>query len=95
MTCTLALAFGTECQMRVDFAVHVLAQNGLRQQIHLAAMSGSARNVGNGSRRPRAPPAGAGGDRDHGAVPARTDGTLRGIRAEHESPSPVRAVISA
>ena len=70
--------------VRVDFAVHVLAQNGLRQQVHLAAMLRSTRPqetvVTAGGHLLQ----GAGGDRDHGAVQFVLYGALGGIRAEHE-----------
>ena len=70
--------------VRVDFAVHVLAQNGLRQQVHLTAMLRSTRPQETVATAGGHLLQGAGGDRDHGAVQFVLDGTLGGIRAEHE-----------
>ena len=70
--------------VRVDFAVHVLAQNGLREQVHLTAVLRSTRAQETVATAGGHLLQGAGGDRDHGAVQFVLDGALRGIRAEYE-----------
>ena len=70
--------------VRVNFAVHVLAQNGLRQQIHLTAMLRSTRPQETVATAGGHLLQGAGGDRDHGAVQFVLYGALGGIRAKHE-----------
>ena len=70
--------------VRVNFAVHVLAQNGLRQQVHLTAMLRSARAQETVATAGGHLLQGAGGDRDHGAVQFVLYGALGGIRAKHE-----------
>ena len=70
--------------VRVDFAVHVLAQNGLRQQIHLTAMLRSTRTQETVATAGGHLLQSAGGDRHHGAFQLVLYGTLGGIRAKHE-----------
>ena len=70
--------------VRVDFAVHVLAQNSLRQQVHLTAMLRSTRTQETVATAGGHLLQSAGGDRDHGAVQFVLHGTLGGIRAEYE-----------
>ena len=70
--------------VRVNFAVHVLAQNGLRQQVHLTAMLRSTRPQETVATAGGHLLQGAGGDRDHGAVQFVLYGALGGIRAKHE-----------
>ena len=70
--------------VRVDFAVYVLAQNSLRQQVHLTAMLRSTRTQETVATAGGHLLQSAGGDHDHGAVQFVLHGTLGGIRAKHE-----------
>ncbi|CNJ25348.1 Uncharacterised protein [Mycobacterium tuberculosis] len=70
--------------VRVDFAVYVLAQNSLRQQVHLTAMLRSARAQETVATACGHLLQGAGGDRDHGAVQFVLHGALGGVRAKYE-----------
>ena len=62
----------------------MLAQNGLRQQVHLTAMLRSTRPQETVATAGGHLLQGAGGDRDHGAVQFVLYGALGGIRAKHE-----------